>query len=150
MSQNNSNDEKSLNTSAEESINSKSRIPDKLNFNLEANEYKPKEVLEYIESDDDEEIQQEFDMIAGDVDESEVMNELANQEKLDSSSDESEDEDKWMPKYKDCECCSGFVYKCKGEACSSLGECYCKMKDDLEEERANECKENEKKEKIRN
>ena len=45
---------------------------------------------------------------------------------------DSADEDKWYPKYKDCECCKGFVYKCKGDACQSLGQCYCKMKDDCD------------------
>ena len=143
-----SNEEKSLNSSADEYIPSKNRIPDKLNFNLEAPEYKAKETVEYVESDDDdEEIQQEFDMIIGDAVENEVMNELAKERKLDNSSEDSEDEDKWIPKYKDCECCSGFVYKCKGKTCSSLGECYCKMKDDIEEEKSTEYKEYEK---IRN
>ena len=33
---------------------------------------------------------------------------------------------------KDCECCHGFVYKCAGESCKSLGQCYCKMKDEVE------------------
>ena len=33
---------------------------------------------------------------------------------------------------KDCECCHGFVYKCAGESCKNLGQCYCKMKDEVE------------------
>ena len=146
MSQNESNKQKSLNTSASEYIPSKNRIPDILNFNLSAAEFKPKEtVVEYVEDDDDNDelIKEEFDMIMGDVVENEVMNELAKERKLDNSSEDSEDEDKWIPKYKDCECCSGFVYKCKGEACSSLGECYCKMKDDVDFEGINENKDNE-------
>ena len=150
MSQDNNNNEKSLNTAAAEYIPSKNRIPETLNFNLQAEEYIPRPLIEYVEGEDadnDEIIQEEIDMIIGDVVENEVMNELENHRKLDNSSDESEDEDKWIPKYKDCECCHGFVYKCKGEACSSLGECYCKMKDDIEDETANEDKEDEK---IRN
>ena len=138
--------EKSLNAAAIEYIPSKNRVPDKLNFNLSAAEYKPKEIIEYVEADDDdndEQLKEEIDMIIGDVVENEVMNELAEERKLDNSSEDSEDEDKWIPKYKDCECCSGFVYKCKGEACSSLGECYCKMKDDIEDEGINENKEGE-------
>ena len=118
-----------------------------MNFNLSAVEFKPKEtVVEYVEADDDDNdelIKEEFDMIMGDVVENEVMNELAKERKLDNSSEDSEDEDKWIPKYKDCECCSGFVYKCKGEACSSLGECYCKMKDDVDDEGINENKDSE-------
>ena len=47
--------------------------------------------------------------------------------------EESDDEDKWYPNYKDCECYKGFVYKCKGTTCESLGQCYCKMKDDCED-----------------
>ena len=148
MSQNESNKQKSLNTSASEYIPSKKRTPDKLNFNLEAVEYKPKEINKYIEDDtyddNDELIQEEFDMIIGDVVENEVLDELANERKLDNSSDESEDEDKWIPKYKDCECCSGFVYKCKGKACSYLGVCYCKLKDDIDDESTSDNKEVEK------
>ena len=147
MSQNQDQKEKPLNTAATEYIPSKNRIPDKLNFNLSAAEFKPKEtVVEYVEADDDDNdelIKEEFDMIMGDVVENEVMNELAKERKLDNSSEDSEDEDKWIPKYKDCECCSGFVYKCKGEACSSLGECYCKMKDDVDDEGINENKDSE-------
>ena len=153
MSQNECKEDMCLNKEAIEYIPSKNRIPNKLNFNLEASEYKPKEIIEYIESDydederNDEQIQEEIDMIIGDVVENEVMDELANQRKLDASSDEdSEDEDKWIPKYKDCQCCHGFVYCCKGEACSSLGQCYCKMKDDIDDEGNDE----EKEEKMRN
>ncbi len=91
-----------------------------------------------------------MDMILGDVVENEIMNELAKQRKLDDSSEESEDEDKWIPKYKDCECCSGFVYKCKGEACLSLGECYCKMKDDMDEQEDERKNENKKPEIMMN
>ena len=142
MSQNKDEKDKPLNAAATEYIPSKNRIPDKLNFNLSAAEFKPKEtVIEYVEVDDDdndEQIKEELDMIVGDVVENEVMNELAKERQLDNSSEDSEDEDKWIPKYKDCECCSGFVYKCKGDACSSLGECYCKMKDDVDDEEINE------------
>ena len=147
MNQNKKEEENTLNTGAAEYIPSKNRIPEKLNFNLAAAEYTPKEIIEYVESDDDdndEQIQEEIDMIIGDVIENEVMNELAEQKNLENSSDDSEDEDKWIPKYKDCDCCSGFVYKCKGEACSSLGECYCKMKDDIDDEGKDDNKEEKK------
>ena len=147
MSQNQDEKDKPLNAAATEYIPSKNRIPDKLNFNLSAAEFKPKEtVIEYVEVDDDdndEQIKEELDMIVGDVVENEVMNELAKERQLDNSSEDSEDEDKWIPKYKDCECCSGFVYKCKGDACSSLGECYCKMKDDVDDEEINENRDGE-------
>ena len=151
------NQEIGLNKEATEYIPSKNRIPEQLNFNLNAAEYQPKEVIEYVESEDeedesDEQIQQEIDMIMRDVVENEVLDELEKEGKLDNSDDDSEDEDKWFPKYKDCGCCYGFVYKCKGEACSSLGECYCKMKDDIEEDgnEKNEKKEKEEDQKMRN
>ena len=80
-----------------------------------------------------------------DIVQNEIMDEFAKQKNQEDSSEDSEDEDKWIPKYKDCECCSGFVYKCKGEACSSLGECYCKMRDDMDEDyEVNESKEPDK------
>ena len=62
--------------------------------------------------------------------------------KIEVSDDDSEEEDKdeWVPKYKDCKCCYGFVYNCKGETCANLGQCFCKMKDDIEKEEQEEKK----------
>ena len=37
------------------------------------------------------------------------------------------DKEIWIPKYQNCECCEGFVYKCKGIACESMDSCYCKF-----------------------
>ncbi len=121
----NQQDENQLNKNAKEYIPTKNRVPKKLDFNLDAKEYKPKEKI--VANDiEDEEVEEKLDMIVKDMAEDEVMEELGNEE--------SEDEDKWIQKYKDCQCCHGFVYKCKGETCSSLGQCYCKMKDDCENE----------------
>ena len=119
-------EENTLNKNAKEYIPTKKRIPQKLQFNLEAKEYKPKEKVEYVEGEDDEddEVKEKMDMIVKDMVEDEVMEEIGNEE--------SEDEDKWVSKYQNCECCHGFVYKCKGNTCSSLGQCYCKMKDDCD------------------
>ena len=97
---------KILNPGAKEYIpkkKTKQQVPEKLNFNLEANE------------DDDEEDQEQLDMIMKDVVENDILDEFG---------EESDDEDKWYPKYKDCECCKGFVFKCKGKACENLGQCY--------------------------
>ena len=88
--------------------------------------------MEYIEGDDEDEEEQvkdQIDMMMRDEIENEVMNELTTEGQID---DDSEDEDKWFPKYKDCECCHGFVYKCPGESCKNLGQCYCKMKDEVD------------------
>ena len=49
-----------------------------------------------------------------------------------SASDDSYDEDKWYPEYKDCICCKGFVFGCRNKACIDLGSCYCKMRDEIE------------------
>ena len=120
-------DEK-LNKDAKEYIHNKKRIPEKIDFNLTAIEYRPKKVVEYIEADDDDDeeddVKEKMDMIVKDIVESEVMEEMGNEI--------SEDEEKWLPEYKDCECCHGFVYKCAGESCKNLGQCYCKMKDEVE------------------
>ena len=125
MSEDNKKEENKLNKDAKEYIPTKKRIPEKLDFNLQAKEYKPKEkVIEGDDEVDDEGVKEKMDMIVKDMAEDEVMEELGNED--------SEDEDKWIKKYKDCECCHGFVYKCKGETCLSLGQCYCKMQDDCE------------------
>ena len=129
---------KDLNLKAKEFI-PKSKKNDKLKFNPNAKEYipmaaRPKEEDkkdEEKENEDDNEIneddlknQEEMDMIENNLIEDELMDQL---------DDDSEDEDKWFPKYQNCECCKGFVYKCNGEACKSLGQCFCKMKDDCDE-----------------
>ena len=137
----NKNNKETLNREAKEFIPTKNRIPEKLKFNENAKEYIPKEKreikekikVEYVEGDDDdddeEKVKDEIDMIMKDEIEYEVMNELNQKGEFD---DDSEDEDKWLPKYKDCECCHGFVYKCPGESCKNLGQCYCKMKDEVD------------------
>ena len=128
----NENKKETLNKAAKEFIPTKNRIPEKLNFNKDAKEYvpKPKVKVEYVEGDDDEEeVKDEIDMMVKDEIENEVMNELTKEGQID---DDSEDEDKWFPKYKDCECCHGFVYKCPGESCKNLGQCYCIMKDEVD------------------
>ena len=122
MNKENKKEENKLNKDAKEYIPTKNRIPNKLNFNLQAKEYIPKEKID--DDKEEEEVNDKLDMIAKDMAEDEYMEELGNEE--------SEDEDKWIEKYKDCKCCQGFVYKCKGNACASLGQCYCKMQDDCE------------------
>ena len=99
-----------------------------------------KEIIEYkvIENANEEQIKEEIDNIILKDLENEVIQEIE-KEKINIYDDESEEEedegkDKWIPKYKDCQCCYGFVYNCKGNTCASLGQCFCKMKDDIEEE----------------
>ena len=33
--------------------------------------------------------------------------------KISDDEEQDEDKDEWIPKYKDCKCCYGFVYNCK-------------------------------------
>ena len=112
------------------------QVEDTLNKN--AGEYIPSKVrmqkmkeftnVQYVEVDSDEEeendIQEKIDMIEKEMIESEVIEELGK--------DMSEDEDMWFPMYRNCECCKGFVFKCKGKTCADLGQCYCKMKDECD------------------
>ena len=112
------------------------QVEDTLNKN--AKEYIPSKVrmqkmkeftnVQYVEVDSDEEeendIQEKIDMIEKEMIESEVIEELGK--------DMSEDEDMWFPMYRNCECCKGFVFKCKGKTCADLGQCYCNMKDECD------------------
>ena len=126
MSKNEQN-EKSLNKEAKEYVPTKNR---KLNFNLEAKEYQPKEKPKNKELDEEEdvEVNNKLDMIVNDM----VVNDLIEEAKDNDSEDE--DDNKFFDKYKNCTCCKGYVYQCNGEACKSLGQCYCKMSDDCENE----------------
>ena len=113
---------------------------EKLNLNLNAEEYKPKnpqaanyqnpyqiKQLDDEDNSDDEELEnEELDMIVNDLVENDAYEEFEEE-------DESDDE-KWFPKYKDCECCKGYIYKCKGSACVNMGACYCKMKEECDDE----------------
>ena len=124
--------ENELNKDAKEYIPTKNRIPKIIGFNYTPKDFKPIEVVEYIEANDDDEgdedyeVKEKMDMIVKDMVEADIMEEIGNEE--------SEDEDKWFPKYKDCECCQGFVFKCKGQTCADLGQCYCKMKDECDKQ----------------
>ena len=123
-------EELKLNVNAQEYKPKKKKLEnEKLKFNLNAKEYEPKNYNKK-EEDEDEENNEELDMIVKDMVENDILDEMGEDDQFSDSADE----DKWYPKYKDCECCKGFVYKCKGEACQSLGQCYCKMKDDCENE----------------
>ena len=130
----------SQNLSSEIEENIQNIIPEIININLKE-EDKPKELNETekkIEAEKEEEKVKEVidDLYLKDI-ENEVMDEMEKEMKKENEND-SDDEDKWIPKYKDCPCCYGFVYKCKGDTCASLGQCFCKMKDDVEEEEKKE------------
>lgn len=114
--------------------NSEEQNKDSLQFNLKAKEYVPKTVtyggyqVEGLDDDgEDEEV------------EDDVIDELVNQEldePIDPMGDDEEesDDEKWFPKYKDCSCCKGYIYKCTGDVCTSLGVCFCKAQEDYDPE----------------
>ena len=109
-----------LNKNAKEYIPTKRRIKREEESNIQK--------IQYIEADDDEEeendIKEKIDKIEKDMIEEEAIEELGD--------DLSDDEDKWFPMYRDCECCKGFVFNCNGEICADLGQCFCKMKDECD------------------
>ena len=133
-----SNDCQNLSNENEENI--QNIIPQIININLKE-EDKTKELNETekkLGTEEEEEKVKEVidDLYLKDI-ENEVMDEMEKEMKKENEND-SDEEDKWIPKYKDCPCCYGFVYKCKGDTCASLGQCYCKMKDDIEDEEKKE------------
>lgn len=128
-----------LNGIKEQSDNNNEVKEEKQNiqFNLNAKEFVPKKEVtsnEYkIEGleDDEDEAQAE----------DEVIDELVNQELTDpidplpiDEDEEESDDEKWFPKYKDCTCCKGYIYKCSGDVCQSLGVCFCKAQEDYDPE----------------
>ena len=130
------------NSSNETVENIQNIIPEIININLKE-EDKPKNLKE-TEKKLDADVEEEEEKVKEVIDdlylkdlEKEVMDEM-NKEMKKENENNSDDEDKWIPKYKDCPCCYGFVYKCKGDTCASLGQCFCKMKDDVEEEEKKE------------
>jgi len=118
-----------LNLNASEYVPNKSNTTnssDKLNSYSNSNfvdqnqkfpENTKEEYFDEVEPNDDE-----LDMIMKDM-----------MENDDIECEEESDDEKWFPKFKDCDCCKGFVYKCKGNACQYLGACYCKVKNECDD-----------------
>ena len=122
-------------------------IPEQLNLD-------PAEPKKLVEKEDDEDITEEKikeeidNIILNDI-ENEIMEEIKKEINDPNYSDsEDDDKDQWIAKYKDCPCCYGFVFNCKGDTCAALGQCYCKMKNDIEEEEKVEDKSSEENKKI--
>ena len=107
---------------------------EKVNFNFQAKEDLPK-VNDFqigdLEDDDDEaeDTTKYYDDIMKDLLKYDHIDDLQN------GLDEESDEDKWYPEYRNCLCCKGLAYKCSGEVCKSLGVCYCKAKEDYDDEK---------------
>ena len=102
----------------------------KILFNLDATEYIPRfaQKIQITEDDDNninEDCDEEFELIMKDIIDNELMEEMG---------EEDSDEERWYPKFSKCECCKGFVYKCKGAACENLGMCHCKMSAECDED----------------
>ena len=129
------------NSSNEKEENIQNIIPEIIKINLKEDD-KQKELNDTgkkIDAEEEEKVKEVIDNLYLKDIENEVMDEMEKVMKRENENEnDSDDEDKWIPKYKDCPCCYGFVYKCKGDTCSSLGQCYCKMKDDVEDEEKKE------------
>lgn len=65
---------------------------------------------EYLHQFEDEYLENQIDEIMKDFDECE----------------------KFEERMKDCSCCKGYVYKCKGAICQSLGKCQCMVHEEME------------------
>ena len=114
----------------ESNIDNKQNDKKNIEFNLNAKEFVPgKKVTTQMDG-----FQVEFEEDEDEDDEA-VFDELVNQEIDDPmpiDGDDESDEDKWFPKYKDCQCCQGYIYKCSGDVCGSLGVCFCKAQEDYD------------------
>jgi hypothetical protein len=106
-----------LNLESQEYVPKKKKVDvsEKLvKLNLDAEEYVPK-FLNNNFQDEEEDLEV-------------MMNDMIEEPDI----EEEADIDEWIPKYENCECCKGFIRKCKGLACEHLDYCYCKIKDDIE------------------
>ena len=127
------------NSSNEKEENIQNIIPEiiKINLKEDGGQKELNDTVKKIDAEKEEKVKEVIDNLYLKDIENEVIDEMEKEMKRENEND-SDDEDKWIPKYKDCPCCYGFVYKCKGDTCSSLGQCYCKMKDDVEDEEKKE------------
>lgn len=121
-----------LQQTQKENINTTNTNMDiQLKSHIDAQEYIPK-MCEFhittLEEDDGEENEEQFEDIIEDIMQQESMAEL------NAFDEEESDEDKWFPQFKDCYCCKGLIYKCDGEVCKNLGVCFCKAKEDYDDE----------------
>ena len=138
-----------------------------IKFNLQAKEFKPKTTdgfqIGNLDDDEDEavvipvvpevkKIQNNFDDIpkakelqantkekdkekddtANDLDIEEII-----EQGLEDYDDEESDGNEWVPQFKNCTCCKGYINKCSGVICSSLGVCYCKAQEEFDPEMNN-------------
>ena len=100
---------------------------EKLKLNLEAKAYEPK-IQNVLPKDYNQEDEDDYDFDDEEVYHKEVEVIVKDMIENEEIEDDESDEDKWFPKYKDCECCQGFVYKCNGATCQNMMSCYCKVK----------------------
>merc|ERR1712032_497871 len=124
-----------LNTKAKDYVPNKKNKEQKIQYNLEAEEYKPKQNMQTdyenpysvkTADEEDEDLEdEEIDMMVNDFLENDALEEFE---------EEESDDEKWFPKYQKCECCTVFIYKCKGSACINMGVCYCKMREECDED----------------
>ena len=68
---------------------------------------------------------QDFEDMYHDAHIAEIINDL-----------DEDEEEKFEEKMKNCSCCHGFVYKCKGKICYNLGICQCMARTEMETQAA--------------
>jgi hypothetical protein len=100
---------------------------EKLKLNLDAKAYEPKS-QSFLPKEQNQEDEDDYDFDDEEVYHKEVEVIVKDMIENEEIEDDESDEDKWFPKYKDCECCQGFVYKCNGATCQNMMSCYCKVK----------------------
>lgn len=119
--------------------------PNNIKFNLNAKEFSPKKIKKegfVIGSLDDSDEEKEESISITNLDSKlENVNEdvKADENDIDIEDliengieDIDEDEEEWIPKFKNCPCCKGYIYKCNQTVCQSLGVCYCKAQEEFD------------------
>jgi len=116
-----------------------------IKFNLNAKEFSPKKTKKdgfEIGGLDDSEDEKEDSISIKNLDSKLQNNEDIKNEENDIDIDDliengiedigEDDEEEWIPKFKNCPCCKGYIYKCKETVCQSMGVCYCKAQEEFD------------------
>jgi len=84
--------------------------------------------------ENDKPTEEELNMIMRDLEENfdneynNYNNDIDNINDIDNDADDN----LFYVSFKDCECCKGYVYNCKGNTCKFLGACYCIVKSECD------------------
>jgi len=127
---------KNKNISESENFQNQNNKP--LNLNLGAREFIPKTFNNINDNYqiEDQYLEQQNEFLDNEINNYEMNSNIKQSDHFEAmetfiDGDES-DKEIWVPKFQECECCQGFVYKCKGPACLNMRECYCKATDEYD------------------